>query len=75
MSTSASQVVLYAIFNTAGIRGNITFYQPPGETNVTISVHLSSLSQEPRSFAWGIYSFPVFFDSSAPCSSAELGST
>ncbi|CAL1273465.1 unnamed protein product [Larinioides sclopetarius] len=69
------QVVLYAIFNTAGLRGNITFHQRPDDTNVTISVHLSSFSPEPRSFAWGIYSFPVFFDSSAPCSSAELGST
>ncbi|GIY38582.1 putative RNA-directed DNA polymerase from transposon X-element [Caerostris darwini] len=69
------QIVLYAIFNTAGLQGNITFHQRPDDTNVTISVHLSSLSPEPRSFAWGIYSFPVFFDSNAPCSSAELGST
>ncbi|KAG8188407.1 hypothetical protein JTE90_007983 [Oedothorax gibbosus] len=71
----SGQVVLYAIFNNAGIRGNITFYQNPGDQNVTISVHLSSVTDEPRSFAWGIYSFPVFFDSKAPCSSAELGST
>ncbi|XP_054706737.1 uncharacterized protein LOC129216544 [Uloborus diversus] len=70
-----AQVVLYAIFNNAGIRGNITFYQGPEDRNVTISVHLSSVSSEPRSFAWGIYSFPVFFDSKAPCASSELGST
>lgn len=70
-----SQVVLYAIFNNAGIRGNITFYQGPEDINVTISIHLSSVNPEPRSFAWGIYSFPVFFDSKAPCASSELGST
>ncbi|XP_042912063.1 uncharacterized protein [Parasteatoda tepidariorum] len=75
ISVINGQVVLYAIFNNAGIRGNITFYQKPDDTNVTISVHLTSFSSEPRSFAWGIYSFPVFFDSKTPCASAELGST
>ncbi|KFM68079.1 hypothetical protein X975_22891, partial [Stegodyphus mimosarum] len=68
------QVVLYAIFNNAGIRGNITFYQGPEDINVTISVHLSSVNPEPRSFAWGIHSFPVFFDTKSPCASSELGS-
>lgn len=69
------KITLYALFNNAGVQGNITFYQEPQDTNVTISIHLTSLVPEPRSFDWGIYSFPVFFDTKNPCASSELGTT
>lgn len=70
-----ASVTVHAPFNMAGIVGNITFHQEFPNGNVTISVHLSSRVNEPRSFAWGIYTFPVMFDTKSPCSSSELGPT
>ncbi|UYV71581.1 hypothetical protein LAZ67_8003737 [Cordylochernes scorpioides] len=70
----AAPLTLYAPYSSAGLKGNVTFSQSEDGSTVTISFHLQPSPGTPqRTYAWGIYNYPVFFDTRNPCSSSELG--
>ncbi|XP_054168653.1 uncharacterized protein LOC128965900 [Oppia nitens] len=70
-------VELYALFNSGGIRGNITFRQQTESDIVSIGIYLSNANNDGNNqlFEWLINELPVFYDSKNPCSASEVGKT
>ena len=68
---------IVAHFETAGVRGDICFYQPEPGAPVEITVKLEGLGEQffSQSFDWGISEYPVQFGAypDFPCSDDALG--
>lgn len=84
-STDCEPVTLYALFNSVGIKGNVTFHQKSTGDPVKISIHLESVrrsksksesnptSYDSEHYTWSIYSNPVFYGVKSSCNKQELG--
>lgn len=66
-------VTLYAPFNIAGLKGNISFTQELPGQSVQISIHLQSALNAPANFSWTVHANPVFYGTRNACTKIELG--